>query len=111
MLVSAAAFGVFLAAINVYFRDVRYALPFVMQLAMFISPVVYPLSVIPQDWRTGYAILNPVAAGIDGLRRIVLHHSAPDMFLTVMSLVWALTLLLVGYSMFKRLERGFSDRL
>jgi lipopolysaccharide transport system permease protein len=111
LVISAAAFGVGLAALNVYFRDVRYALPFVMQLALFATPVVYPLSIIPRSWRAAYAILDPPAAAIDGVRRIVLHHAVPDIGLSLAALAVALLGLLFSYWMFKRLERGFSDRL
>jgi lipopolysaccharide transport system permease protein len=109
--VSAAALGLGLSGINVYYRDVRYALPFVLQLGLFASPIVYPLSAVPGTWRTVYAILNPVAAAIDALRRIVIHQTWPDFSVTFAALGWALLLALGGYVLFKRLERGFSDRV
>lgn len=109
--VSAAAFGLGLSGLNVYYRDVRYALPFVLQLGLFASPIVYPLSAVPGAWRTVYAILNPVAAAIDALRRIVIHQTWPDFAVTFAALGWALLLALGAYVFFKRLERGFSDRV
>jgi lipopolysaccharide transport system permease protein len=108
---SAAAFGLGLSGLNVYYRDVRYALPFVLQLGLFASPVVYPLSAVPGTWRTVYAILNPVAAAIDALRRIVIHQTWPDFAITFAALGWVFILLGAGYVLFKRLERGFSDRV
>jgi lipopolysaccharide transport system permease protein len=108
---TSAALGLGLSGLNVYYRDVRYALPFVLQLGLFASPVVYPLSAVPGTWRTVYAILNPVAAAIDALRRIVIHQSWPDFAVTFAALGWALVLALGGYVLFKRLERGFSDRV
>jgi lipopolysaccharide transport system permease protein len=109
--VTAAAFGLGLSGVNVYYRDVRYALPFVLQLGLFASPVVYPLSALPGSWRTVYAILNPVAAAIDALRRIVIHQAWPDFGVTFAALGWALILAIGAYAFFKRLERGFSDRV
>jgi lipopolysaccharide transport system permease protein len=109
--VTAAAFGLGLSGVNVYYRDVRYALPFVLQLGLFASPVVYPLSALPGSWRTVYAILNPAAAAIDALRRIVIHQAWPDFGVTFAALGWALILAIGAYAFFKRLERGFSDRV
>jgi homopolymeric O-antigen transport system permease protein len=111
LVVAAAAFGTALSAVNVYYRDVRYALPFVLQLGLFVSPIAYPLSVVPSSWRTIYAILNPVAAAVDSLRRIVVHSHWPDFPVLLASLGWSSFLLVCSYAFFKRLERGFSDRV
>lgn len=108
---TAAGLGLGLSAVNVYYRDVRYALPFALQVGLFASPVVYPLSAVPDGWRTVYAIGNPVAAAIDGLRRIVLHGEWPDPAVSAGAGAWAIALVIVGYVLFKRLERGFSDRV
>jgi lipopolysaccharide transport system permease protein len=110
LIISATALGLGLSALNVYYRDVRYTLPFVMQLGLFVSPVVYPLGLVPPAWRTLYAIANPVAAAIDGLRRIVLHQSAPDWGITLGALIWSLVLLVGGAFLFKRLEKSLADR-
>jgi len=99
-----------LASLNIYYRDVRYVLPFALQLGLFATPVAYPLSLIPSGWREPYAILNPVAGSIDALRRIVLHGRWPDPSMTLGALGWSLLLLVLAAFLFKRLERGFSDR-
>lgn len=109
--VFAAAVGFAFSAVNVYYRDVRHALPFALQLGLFASPVVYPLSAVPERWRDLYAVANPVAAAVDGLRRIVLHGVLPRPGLTLAALGWSLLLAVAGYVLFKRLERGFSDRV
>jgi lipopolysaccharide transport system permease protein len=111
LVLAAAAFGLATAAINVYYRDVRYALPFVLQLGLFVSPVVYSLSEVPEPWRTPYAILNPVAAAIDGTRKIVTHGKWPDPLITFGALGWTALALILAYAFFKRVERGFSDRV
>lgn len=108
---TALGLGLGLSALNVYYRDVRYVLPFALQLGLFASPVVYPLSIVPEAWRTLYAIANPVAAAIDSLRRIVLHGELPDPVILGGAFAWALVLVCGGYILFKRLERGFSDRV
>jgi lipopolysaccharide transport system permease protein len=111
LIVTAAAIGVGLSSVNVYYRDVRYALPFVLQLMLIVSPVVYSLTAIPEQWRSAYAILNPLAAAIDAVRRIFTHQEWPDMGITFGALGWSALLLLLAYALFKRLERGFSDRV
>lgn len=111
LLTFAAAIGVALSAVNVYYRDVKYALPFLIQIGLFISPVVYPLTVIPEEWRGVYVVLNPVATAIDDLRRVMLHGQWPEWGPTGLALLWSLFLLVVGFAAFKRLERGFSDRV
>ena len=108
---AATAVALAISATNVYYRDVRYALPFVLQVGLFASPVVYPLDVVPGAWREVYAILNPVAAAIDGLRNIVLHGEWPELGITLGAFAWTLVLLFAGYALFKRLERGFADRV
>jgi lipopolysaccharide transport system permease protein len=111
LVVPALALGLALSALNVYYRDVRYVLPFILQLALFATPVVYSLSVVPGRWRPVYEILNPVAAAIEGLRRIVLHGEWPEFGVTTAAFAWSALLLLGAYVLFKRLERGFSDRV
>jgi homopolymeric O-antigen transport system permease protein len=111
LILAAGAFAVGLSAVNVYYRDVRHALPFLLQVGLFASAVVYPLSVLPASWRELYAIANPVAGAIDGIRRIVLHGTWPDASITAGALAWSAFLLVAGYALFKRLERGFADRV
>ena len=111
LILSAAAIGVGLSSLNVYYRDVRYALPFMLQLLLIVSPVVYSVSAIPKQWQSTYGILNPVAGAIDAVRRIMTHQAWPDMGITFGALGWSAVLLLLAYALFKRLERGFSDRV
>jgi lipopolysaccharide transport system permease protein len=110
-ILSATAFGLGLSGLNVYYRDVRYVLPFVLQLGLFATPVVYSLAALPGRWRDVYAVANPLAAAIDGVRRIVVHGEWPHMWVTLCALGWSATLVIVGYTLFKRLERGFTDRI
>ena len=111
LLVTAAALSLGLSALNAYYRDVRYGMSFIFQIGLFASPVVYPLGLVPHQWRTLYAVINPVAESIDAIRRIVVHQSAPDFWLLGLSFVWAVLLLALSYAAFKRLERGISDRI
>jgi lipopolysaccharide transport system permease protein len=110
LVLSAAALGLAFAGLNVYYRDVRYAMPYVLQLGLFLSPVLYPARLIDEPWRTVYEIANPVAAALDGLRTIVARGDPPEWGVTFAALGWAVVLVLAGYAILKRLERGFADR-
>ena len=114
MLIAVAAatgLGIVLSAINVYYRDVRYALAFMVQVGLFATPVVYSLSSLPEPWRPLYGVLNPVSAAIDTTRRIVLHGEGPNWPLALGALCWSILVALVAYAIFKRLERSFADRV
>jgi lipopolysaccharide transport system permease protein len=110
LVVFAAAFALGLSSLNIYYRDVRYVLPFLLQVGLFATPIAYPLSLVPGGWRQVYAILNPVAAAVDGLRRVLLHGTWPEPVTAFGALAWSLLLLAGALFLFKRLERGFSDR-
>jgi ABC-type polysaccharide/polyol phosphate export permease len=99
------------AALNVFYRDVRYVLPFIVQIGLFATPVVYSLDEIGQPFRDLFVVFNPAACAIDAVRRIFLHHQWPQVGLTVACLGWSLLLGTVTYYGFKRLERSFADRV
>ncbi len=107
MLVSGIALA--LAAFNLYYRDFRYALPVFMQLWMFASPVAYPLTAVPEQWRTLYVLANPAAGVLDGFHRALAQGQAPDAWLLAMSTAEALIAAALGYAVFKRVEPGFAD--
>lgn len=111
LLLAALAAGValILAAFNVYYRDFRYALPFVLQFWLFASPVAYPLAVVPEQWRWFYVAVNPAAGVLDGFRRVLALGELPDPALLAVSLWGTLTLLLAAYRLFKSREPNFAD--
>jgi lipopolysaccharide transport system permease protein len=111
ILLAATALGLVAAALNVYYRDVRHVLPFIIQVMLFSSPVMYSLRLVPARWREAYEVLNPVAAAIEDLRRLVVHNSWPDPWVNAGALVWLSVLLAGGYYLFKFLERDFADQL
>ena len=98
-----------LGALNVYYRDFRYALPVLLQLWMFASPVAYPLSAVPEQWRTLYALANPAAGVLDGFGRALAQGQPPDAWLLAVSAGEALVTAWLGYIVFKRVEPGFAD--
>jgi lipopolysaccharide transport system permease protein len=110
-IISVTAVSVAFAALNVYYRDVRFLVPFLLQLGLFASAVIYPLSVLPSSWRDLYAVLNPVAGAIGGMRTILVHGDWPNWGVTLGALAWSLVLFVGSYALFKRLERSFADRV
>ena len=106
--VTACGVGAILSALNVRFRDVRYVVPFLMQLWLFASPVVYSAELLPDSWRTLY-YLNPMAGVVEGFRWSVLGGARPDELAIALSTLSALVLFVGGVFYFRRLERQFAD--
>lgn len=106
--VTAVAVSLFLSALNVKYRDVGHAIPFLVQFWMYASPVVYSVTIIPQKWRLLYS-LNPMVGVIEGFRWAMLGKERPDFAVMAMGVVVASVLLLVGLVYFKRTERFFAD--
>jgi lipopolysaccharide transport system permease protein len=99
--------GLWMAALNVKYRDVRILIPFVLQVWMFATPVVYPLHLLPQPYRS-FAELNPMVGVIEGFRWCLLGGEPPLLALGLTSL-FALVLLSGGMLFFRRMERTFVD--
>lgn len=98
----------FASAINVFFRDVRFIVPLALQVWMYLSPVIYPVTAVPEQWRWLY-FLNPMAAIIDSYRRVLLMGQLPDWPYLGLSAVVSLIVLVLGYRYFKNAERQFAD--
>jgi lipopolysaccharide transport system permease protein len=107
----ATAAGLALSALNVYYRDVRYVLPFILQIGLFGSAVFYSPDSLAAPWNTIFTIANPVAAAIDSLRTIMIFNDWPDVAVVLPALAWAAVMATLGLAVFKRLEREFSDRV
>jgi lipopolysaccharide transport system permease protein len=108
-LLAALAVGLWLAALNVQYRDVQHMIPFLLQAWMYASPVVYSIDMIPAHgpWRLIYG-LNPMTGVIQGFRWALLGSSPPDRLLLV-SAVMVIALLISGLFYFRRMERHFAD--
>jgi lipopolysaccharide transport system permease protein len=106
-LVTALSVGLWTAALNVKYRDVRYLMPYLLQLWLFVSPVLYSVSMIPERWRTLYA-LNPMVGVIQGFRWALFGGESPWALLLV-SLAITAILMIGGLFYFRRAEDEFSD--
>ncbi|HEV7767389.1 MAG TPA: ABC transporter permease [Thermoanaerobaculia bacterium] len=101
--------GLWIAALNVEYRDIRILIPWILQIAMYVTPVVYPLSALPEKYRV-FAVLNPMAGIVEAFRATLFGTPMPYMAL-LWSVAASLILLLSGAFYFRRVERRFADIL
>lgn len=106
-LATSLAIGLWLSALNIKYRDFQYTLPFIIQLGLYASPIVYPSSMIPAQYRILYG-LNPMAGVIEGFRWALLGAKPPEAMLLV-SVGVVVVLLIGGLFYFKRMEQYFAD--
>src|SRR5262249_10523784 len=99
-LVTSLGVGLWLSAMNVQFRDVRYIVPFLTQIWLFATPIAYPSSLLPEQWRTLYG-LNPMAGVVEGFRWALLGTVAAPGAMLVVSTLIALVLLVTGAFYFR----------
>jgi len=100
--------SLFISAANVRYRDVGHAVPFLIQIWMFVSPIVYPVSLVPENWRWFYG-LNPMAGVIEGFRWALLGQAVPDVAIMTVSTLVFLVVLIAGVMYFRQMERQFAD--
>lgn len=104
---SASGVGLVLSALNVSFRDVKYAVPFLVQMGIFVTPVIYPIHYIPERWQALMG-LNPMAGVVLGFRYALLGSAAPWSTMCT-SLVVSVVLFMLGLLIFRRMESRFAD--
>ena len=104
----ALAIGLLLGPVNVRFRDVKHTVPFLLQIWMYASPIVYPLSMVPEQWRSLYS-LNPMVGVIEGFRWVLLGKEHPDFVAMGISGLIIAVALFAGLVYFKKHERTFAD--
>ncbi len=100
--------GLWLSALNVQYRDIRYAIPFLIQLWMFVSPVIYPVSMVGEKYQWLLA-LNPMGGVISAFRASLLDHQPIDWFLLSISAAIIFLLFLSGMYYFRKMEKTFAD--
>jgi lipopolysaccharide transport system permease protein len=110
VLLAACGAGLFFAALNVRYRDVRHAIPFVVQMWFLVTPVAYPSSLVPEPWRPLHA-LNPVVGAIDGFRWALLGAPAPAPLPLAVSCLAAAAIFALGTWYFHRFEATFADEI
>jgi lipopolysaccharide transport system permease protein len=108
ILLTALGAGFWLSALNVRYRDVRYAVPFLIQSWLFLSPVAYSSGLVPARWRFLYG-LNPMAGAIDGFRWALLGQGTFRLEVVLTSLGVVTTLFVSGAFYFRHMEKTFAD--
>ena len=109
-LVTALGAGLWLSALNVQYRDVRYTIPFLTQFWLFATPIAYPSSLVPERWRALYG-LNPMAGVVEGFRWALLGSGNAPGPMVAVSVVASVVMLVTGLFYFTRMERTFADRV
>lgn len=107
-LITSLGFGLWLSAMNVNYRDVRYAVPFLAQFWLFLTPIAYPSSIVPSPWNTIYGI-NPMVGVVEGFRWALLGTELSHAPMIGVSAVAACTVLVTGALYFRRMEKTFAD--
>jgi lipopolysaccharide transport system permease protein len=105
---TAVGMALWLSALDVQYRDVRYTLPFLAQLWLFATPVVYPSSILPEPWRTVYG-LNPMAGVVEGFRWALLGNTPPPGPMLAVSVLAVVGVFAGGLFFFRRMERTMAD--
>jgi len=108
MMLTASGVGMLLAALNANYRDIRYTLQFLVQFWMFASPVVYPVSMLPEKYHLIYAI-NPMAGVIEGFRSALLGTVAFPTQMLLVSTLTSIIIFIIGALYFRQTERYFAD--
>jgi lipopolysaccharide transport system permease protein len=108
--IQAFGFGLYLAALNVKYRDFRYVIPFIVQIGIYISPVGFSSSVIPEKWKIFY-YMNPIVSVIDGFRWCIIGDGAINPFNQYFLFSMAITFSMLVYSIYKfrKMEKTFAD--
>ena len=107
-LVTSLGVGLWFSAMNVQFRDVRYAVPFLVNAWMFATPIAYPSSLLDEPWRTLYGI-NPMAGVVEGFRWALLDTSTAPGAMVWVSALGAVVIVVSGAFYFRRMEKTFAD--
>lgn len=108
ILITSLGVGLWLAALNVRYRDVRYAIPFITQLWLLATPVGYPASALPADWRWVLSA-NPMAASVEGFRWAILGQQGPEAVPFAIGTMVSIIVLFGGLYYFRRAEGAFAD--
>jgi lipopolysaccharide transport system permease protein len=107
-IVLAGAVGMFLSALNVRYRDVQYTIPFLLQLWLFVSPIIYPVSAIPERYRILLA-LNPIGGLIEAYRTSLIGNGFINLSSLSISMTATMIIAIIGVYYFAKTEKVFAD--
>ena len=98
-----------LSALNVYYRDIRHGIPFIVQIWMYGTPIVYSMESIPYKYQHLYVLINPMAGLIDSYRKVILHQSSPNAGFLFIAGIVSIILVFSSYWVLKKMEGNFAD--
>jgi lipopolysaccharide transport system permease protein len=110
MVGTAFAIGILLAGLGTFRKDFIFATPFLTQAWLFITPVIYPLSSVPEEWRSIY-MLNPMVGVIEGFRAVLIKGQSPELQPLIFSALMMIVILSVSWPLFRKLSDYFADVL
>ena len=102
------AIGMFVAAIGTFRQDIVLALPFIMQLWLYTTPIIYPISSVPEKWRSLY-IMNPMVGIIDGFRGVLVKAQTPDMGQLTYATIVTVLALVIAWPFYRKMSGYFAD--
>ncbi len=100
--------GMIFSSLNVKYRDIKYAIPFMIQLWLFVTPIIYPISILPEKYKI-FVMLNPVTGIIEAFRSTVIPNKQIDLWLLLYSVIVSLIIFLLGLLYFRKTEKEFAD--
>lgn len=108
MMLLALGLGMLLASLNVKYRDIKYTIPFGIQLLLFLTPIIYPISIVPEKYRM-FISLNPLTGIIEAFRSVVVQNKPVDFIAIGVSLIIIIFVFFIGLSVFQNTEKKFAD--
>src|SRR3990170_8612253 len=100
--------GMIFSSLNVRYRDIKYTIPFIIQVLLFITPIIYPISILPERYQR-LAALNPLTGIIEAFRSTVIPNKNVDFLLLAVSITVSLLIFLLGLAYFRKTEKEFAD--
>jgi len=108
LILLALGFGMVFSSLNVKYRDIKYTVPFLIQLGLFVTPIIYPVSILPEKYKI-FISLNPMTGIIEAFRSTVIPNKQIDLMLLLYSVIVSVIVFLLGLAYFRKTEKGFAD--
>ena len=108
LILLALGLGMVFSSLNVKYRDIKYTIPFLIQLGLFVTPIIYPISILPEKYKI-FVALNPMTGIIEAFRSTVIPNKHIDILLLLYSVIVSLFIFLLGLMYFKKTEKEFAD--
>ena len=108
LILLALGLGMIFSSLNVKYRDIKYTIPFLIQFGLFVTPIIYPISILPEKYKI-FVALNPMTGIIEAFRSLVIPNKPVDIWLLLYSVIVSLLVFLLGLVYFRKTEKEFAD--